>query len=880
MSEGKLHTILVDGPLALRMSRTNAAEEMASGRQILTLPLLAARLAGGFLNSAGQDVLLPAIRNALSAGGFEELDKVADLPGTPRAVLRSLHAWWRCGLVTSDNVDCGRLRDFSIIESRVRRALPMGVMAPPDLAAAAMARLTFAPKILGSLEIDRLIDIEPVWRPLILALSKLLPVRWTATEFSHRGWFTGEKFTLKPCPRKKSTAEACADPRSEVMETLRWARQLLSTGNVTAREIAIAATSTSLWDDHFIVLAKEAGLPLHFTHGIPALASREGQSCAALADILLRGLSQERVRRLLRRLPNTPAKNAIPADWAVKLPRGASLTSIDNWQHVLQTARPHRQDGDRAEQALIPVLTELSKGVSAAESCGHLLLKGHSLDLWQQALRVAPAQAIDLSLQALRVSDGRDPSNSIVWSPACHLAAAPRRYTRLLGLTARSWPRSEEDDPLLPHHLLDRRTLSPISITEEDDLHFNAIASQSEILVLSRSQRSARGTVQAASALWPAEEVVRGRSRLPEHAFSESDRLFARPLDAGKNPQIRSSRVCWRSWQDDKRHTPHDGLIRASHPAIEASLSEVQSITSLQRLLCDPLGYVWEYALGWSNVRLETEPLALDRRAFGELVHALISGTIRDLNTKGGISGKSDTEIMGSLQVQVTRVTEGWPLARAVPPRLLWHHTMEEARERAFRALTHRSEDSVGRSWTEILFGDARASGDHPWSSSDPVTITGTGLKFRGRIDRLDHDETTGAVTITDYKTGLAPPKASFLVFDYGAELQRVFYALAVRALLPNARRVASRLIYVTDDPARAFSLSGQTLDRAIDAAIGFASAGETILRGGIIAPGKPRTFFDQLSLALPADNDAYRRTKQRLFAQANARLLKLWSSA
>jgi hypothetical protein len=433
---------------------------------------------------------------------------------------------------------------------------------------------------------------------------------------------------------------------------------------------------------------------------------------------------------------------------------------------------------------------------------------------------------------------------------------------------------------LLAHHLIDRRTLAPISTTEEDRLHFEIIASQSETLVLSRSQRSAQGTLQAPSALWPPEEIVRGRSRVPDHAFSESDRLFARPGDAAKTPQIRSSRICWRNWQDAERHTPHDGLIRVGHPLIEVSLSEVQSSTSLQRLLCDPLGYIWEYALGWSNVRLETEPLALDPRAFGELVHALISDTIRDLNAKGGAAAKTDVDITRSLQEQAARLAEAWPLARAVPPKLLWLNTMEEARERAFRALTHPSDGARGRSWSEIAFGDKSASGDHPWSRIDPVSIAGTGLTFRGRIDRLDNDDIAGAATITDYKTGFAPAKASSLVFDYGAELQRVFYALAVRALLSNARRVVSCLTYLADDAARSFGLSDQDLDRAIDAAVAFAAAGENILRGGIIAPGKPRAFFDQLSLALPADNEAYRRVKQRMFAQANARLYKLWSSA
>jgi hypothetical protein len=54
-------------------------------------------------------------------------------------------------------------------------------------------------------------------------------------------------------------------------------------------EIAITTASPTAWDDTFLVLAREAGLPLHFSHGIPALATREGQTCVALADILLRG---------------------------------------------------------------------------------------------------------------------------------------------------------------------------------------------------------------------------------------------------------------------------------------------------------------------------------------------------------------------------------------------------------------------------------------------------------------------------------------------------------------------------------------------------------------------------------------------------------------
>ncbi|WP_204265514.1 hypothetical protein, partial [Enterobacter hormaechei] len=73
---------------------------------------------------------------------------------------------------------------------------------------------------------------------------------------------------------------------SEVVEALRWARRLLSTGEVRAQDIAIAATSTQDWDDHFLAYARSAALPVHFSHGVPALSTADGQTCAALADVL------------------------------------------------------------------------------------------------------------------------------------------------------------------------------------------------------------------------------------------------------------------------------------------------------------------------------------------------------------------------------------------------------------------------------------------------------------------------------------------------------------------------------------------------------------------------------------------------------------------
>ena len=868
----QIHTEVVDGPLALRMRRLGAARERATGRQIVTLPLLAARLAGGFIAPATQEILYPAIRQALDAGGYEDIDKVSQLPGMPVAVLSALREWWDME-VPASLPDNARLRDFTLLECRVRSALPPGMLAPPDLVKAALDRLPFAAKLVGALTVQDVPDIKAVWRPLIQALCDVVPVRWIASQHSERTWFAGVIETRSSGAASLLSADLCADPRSEVREALRWARALVTAGKASPDEIAISAASPAAWDDAFLVLSREAGLPVHFTHGIPALATREGQACASLADILLRGLSQERVRFLFARLPRSPAKESLPADWAKGLRRSAALTTPRLWRHALEQARGERANGDLTERVLLPIVDDLAGGIAAAEVVGRRLLKGPALTLWLDALRMAPAQAIELSLQALRVADGRDPGNAIVWGPARHVAAAPRAHVRLIGLDANAWPRRSSENPLIPQHLLGHVRLPSAAAAESDQAMHDIIVGQSRSHTLSRAYRSATGSLQAASTMWPKDrERVVGRTAIPAHAFSESDRLYARPTDAGKDPQVRASRACWRAWWDSEQHTAHDGRVRPDHPLIVNALAEVQSTTSLHRLLCDPLGFVWEYALHWREPNLDPQPLALDHRAFGELVHSLIGGVLRD-----GVPRNAD-EIGIALDREAARLADTWPITRAVPPGLLWGHTIAMARERALRGLTEALGEQRGLTWTELAFGEP---GDvpHPWTTLAPVPIGQTGVCFRGRIDRLDEDAARGAAIITDYKVGTAPERKKPVVFDRGAELQRVFYALAVRSLLPELRSVSSQLTYLKHDPARTLSLTNEELEKAIDQAVAFTAAGAHLQRSGEIAPGLTPLFFDPLSIALPADLDSYRRVKRRSFAQANGALDKLWSS-
>src|SRR3954451_10974299 len=94
----KRRTIVVEGPLAFRMRRIAAARGGEIGVQILTLPMLAARLAGGFIRAAESQDLEPAIRQALGMGGFAELEAIRELPGMTRSVALTLRKIWQVDL--------------------------------------------------------------------------------------------------------------------------------------------------------------------------------------------------------------------------------------------------------------------------------------------------------------------------------------------------------------------------------------------------------------------------------------------------------------------------------------------------------------------------------------------------------------------------------------------------------------------------------------------------------------------------------------------------------------------------------------------------------------------------------------------------------------
>jgi hypothetical protein len=93
-STPSIRTAIIERPLAYQMRRLAAARTSESGLQILTLPQMASRLAGGFTYPVTAEQMEPGIQAALDEGGFAELDHVRQLPGMTRAVAWALRKAW------------------------------------------------------------------------------------------------------------------------------------------------------------------------------------------------------------------------------------------------------------------------------------------------------------------------------------------------------------------------------------------------------------------------------------------------------------------------------------------------------------------------------------------------------------------------------------------------------------------------------------------------------------------------------------------------------------------------------------------------------------------------------------------------------------------
>ena len=432
----------------------------------------------------------------------------------------------------------------------------------------------------------------------------------------------------------------CATARHEVIEALRWARGLLASGDARAEDIAFAAAAPGEFDDLMLAISQEANLDVHFGHGRRALTTRDGQAAAALADILLRGLSQDRVRRLARLAHDSGTPfGRLPEDWTKVLPRAAPLGT-------------HRNDGDRLWRPETRPSPKPSRSCSRRLVCWIVVPAmplrwvkcscGEPLS-FALAARADPGAGLSTGNIAGRSAParcGRGGNRHRLGSRrgACRLPASLRVAT---GTERAQLAAGIGGGPAIAlSHIVPSSELDPSPVTEADRATFHAIRiSTATELICCASRRDATGRLLGLSPLMPEGSVsIRlRRARIPEHAMSEHDRLMARPSEFATTRLSVSASACWRDWNSPEP-TVHDGLVRDAHPVLARALGRVHSASSLKMLLRNPLGFAWRYALGWREPDLAEEAMDLDALSFGNLVHGILDAALPGIEVEGGLA--------------------------------------------------------------------------------------------------------------------------------------------------------------------------------------------------------------------------------------------------
>ena len=895
-ASGTRRTLVVHSRYAWRSHRTEAAIDSDQGLLLVTIEQLAARLAGGFLQYINEDDLKFAVVTAIG-DPLGELDKIKALPGFQRAAAASLSKLWAAGLnlaeeaaSATDETAKARFASLAVLERGVISRLPNHQVRPRELVAAASQHVGHARSIFGRIEIHGRTEMSPVWRPLLSLIRRETDLVWVGEARKIPDWLPDTGVAVETTPPSSSSVRtvSCASPRHEILEALRWARQHLAQGALP-QQIAITTASPESWDDHMLALAEAANLPLHFIHGRSALSTAEGQLAAALAEILLRGFSRMRMVRFVALLRSQCRRfNALPGDWWRALPEGAPLLDAARWTRAIAALSPGDfSDGKDHRPLLEEIVETLSQGLIESAAIGDRVLDGKALAVWRKALTEGPPAALDVTLTGLRVDDGVEPDGAIVWGPASAIAAVPRPFSWLAGLTSRSWPRRASEDPLLPNHIIAADRLDPLPVHEADRRDFTTIRDMTDgEVICSRARRDSGGRLNGISPLYPhdLDEIYLAQSREPEHAASASDRLMARPSEFTGLPQAMSAQQTWIDWHR-KKLTGHDGLVSSNHPLLIRALDRQQSASSLVKLLRDPLGYLWTYGFGWREPEETDEPLTLDPLAFGNLLHEILEETVTCLESPDadGFAGASTEAIVQAVEQAAEIVRTQWDESRPVPPPVVWARKRAEAVELATAALTLDEEFLPDqRSWAEIPFGggpraealseDARAA--LPWDPGSEVVIAGTTVCIGGSIDRLDLSGDRSRARVTDYKSGKLhgrPPQ-----IKGGAELQRCLYAFAVKRLIATQPQVDARLLYPRKgDSALLLDDPEGTLERLIRY---LAAASASFTEGKALSgPAADERWYD-LAFALPGGaKESYLATKLPLAAKALAEIAPLW---
>ena len=471
---------------------------------------------------------------------------------------------------------------------------------------------------------------------------------------------------------------------------------------------------------------------------------------------------------------------------------------------------------------------------------------------------MSPARA----LAAQRIEAPEDARAHIAVGPLGDVADAGRSHVLVLGLSASRWPaRGRDEETVL--RAADARALGLDTGARASARTLDALGAQTgTTLVLSRPRREADGKTAARAVLpeWAGHDeraLARGGDAgepWPSIEREEAGEGFAPPAHAG---------AAAAAYEAGGRAElgPHDGRVRAAHPVIAHIVARRWTPSALARLLTDPLGFVWRYglALAGDDPASGDEPLGLDPRGRGALVHALAAAASRALEGPPGDPARAEEALE-----RAAGALEGpeWGEAGEALGEALWWATIARAREEVAWAL---GSGPVGT-------GAARAQ---PEVAFEGLALAQSAITLEGAIDRVDRDGEGRAVAVVDYRSGRARARGAAL--EGGRAIQHVLNAAGARAGAgdpwPESWQVHLRGESATrlEDPEGALAL----IDAAAAGALAALEAGDAVPGPGTGAPYDPLRFL----LPARAARGGLERKEEAARALGGAALATLWET-
>ncbi len=269
------------------------------------------------------------------------------------------------------------------------------------------------------------------------------------------------------------------------------------------------------------------------------------------------------------------------------------------------------------------------------------------------------------------------------------------------------------------------------------------------------------------------------------------------------NPWLaRSVRARYKRWQ--QAWSDDDGIVAPREPEVKEILSSQLltersfSPTALQNFSRCPYRF-FLYAILKLQPRGRWEPVEqMNPLVRGSLIHETQFRLFERLEAEGLLpTDQAPVERLLDLLDEVLNETVGSYESELMPALpAIWQTQVEEVR---VDLRTWVREMAADEGWLpvrwELSFGLPKEPGRDPRSQTEEVVLKG-GFRVRGAVDLVEQRRDTGALRVTDHKTGRSPVPEPRVVGG-GESLQPLLYAIALEQLFPGTE-ISSGLYYCT----------------------------------------------------------------------------------